>query len=88
MDNLLVKDLKKDQEFFECEYGVNEHYTALEDARRVVNESSDGWECKGRNDVGEVVNFFQDHAITHYGPHLYKTKQYVEQSMIDAWRKK
>jgi hypothetical protein len=43
--NLKLKDIKKGQEFCECERGKNIEMVALEDAHRITNESQnkDGW---------------------------------------------
>lgn len=76
-DSVLVKDLKKGDVFSEIDYGIEISYVALEDARRIKNEEEgkDGYECNGRALLkGNVVDFFQDKEITHYGPKLYRNE--------------
>ena len=65
-----VRDIKKDQVFWECEYGINIRYTAEEDAHKVDDdlESEHGYAVSAVSDEGETVRFFQcyDEGFHHY----------------------
>jgi len=63
-----VRDIKKDQEFWECEYGISIRYTAEEDAHQVDDEGEHGYAVSAVSDEGETVRFFQCHneGWSHY----------------------
>lgn len=65
-----VKDLKKDQIFYEKVNGQFYQFRALEDA----HQKNEGpmWYCNARGVDGEV-QFAQNDECPHYGPRLYDT---------------
>jgi hypothetical protein len=68
---LLVKELKKDMRFCECDMGMKAECIALENARRVDTPGRNGYECKAENiETKENIIYFQSIKYTDY-PKLY-----------------
>lgn len=72
MVSVKVKDLKKGEKIIEQDLGMSIRATVLEDARRVVEDSKNGWAALARTDAGAEFELFQDHEVTWYGPYLYR----------------
>lgn len=68
--NFYIKDIKKDDSFWECESGMNAHFTATCDAWN----DGHGWWVSGKADDGAIVKFFD--SGNGYGPKLYTMAQY------------
>jgi hypothetical protein len=73
-----VKDLKKDQIVYECQYGTNFRCIVLEDARRDINpeEHKDGYSCRVSCN-GEERELFEALEVGGYGLRLYSAPQYI-----------
>ena len=72
---LEFKEIKKDDVLYECEYGENVKYVALEDAHRKVGDR-EYWIFKGRRiSTGGVINFGSREGFSY--PKLYKEPEYV-----------
>lgn len=66
-----VKDIKKDQVFYECESGFNDKYQALTDAY----QENDGWAVDAQDDQNNTIHFYA-HA-GYASPNLYTCPQYA-----------
>lgn len=79
-----LKDIKQDQVFYECQYGMNARCVALEDARRVIepDKGRDGWALNVRIAIGKhpetEVEYFEAENPGAYGLRLYAQPQYSE----------
>lgn len=73
-----VKDLKKGQIVYECQYGMNIRFTVLEDARRDIKpeEHKDGHSCRVSCN-GEERELFEALEVGAYGLRLYPEPQYI-----------
>ena len=78
------KEIKKDKIFYECEYGTNMKFIALEDAHRKKGDE-EYWEFKGRRvKTGEVIDFGSREGFSHYAPKLYKEPEYANTRTLKA----
>jgi hypothetical protein len=70
---LAIKDIKEGDTFYECEYGANDEYIALENASRIDDDTMVGWQVMGKHtETGAEVQFFaSDLYGGAYGPKLY-----------------
>lgn len=66
-----IKDIKKGDVFYECEYGKNMQFLALTDAY----EQDEGWAVKGQGIHGEI-EFYSNSKYPAYHPKLYREAQY------------
>jgi len=74
MKDIHLKDIKKDQVFFERGYGETMEFIALEDARLVglMDEKYKQWGMKGKYvNSEEIVDFLVTENHEHYGPKLF-----------------
>jgi hypothetical protein len=73
-----LKDVKKGDIFYECQYGINLKCTALEDCR----EEEDGYHCYCLIDHETMkkpyTEMFESYNCGAYGLRLYTQPQYVE----------
>lgn len=70
----MYKTLKKDQIFYECQYGKNLEFVV------VTEPTCDNgkWEWTARNTKSnEIINFLITEGYEHYGPRIYSQPQYV-----------
>lgn len=67
-----IKDIKKGDIFYECEYGENVQFIATSDPYR----EDGGWTIKGRGVNGEFDFYVRD-GYSHYGPKLYWQPEYI-----------
>lgn len=72
-----IKELKKGQVVYECEYGQNIRLTVTEDGHRKIDENHNGWAATATTDKGNEIELFVDHKITAYGPRLYDAPAYA-----------
>ena len=70
-DSILVRNVKAGDEILEDDYG-RIFSKALEDAHPIDNGFGFRAEIFSGGTVGEIIDYFQDATITHYGPHIYK----------------
>lgn len=78
-----IKDIKKGDTFFECEYGDNVEYEAINDAYRAEQDS--GWAVDGtligcnevNANIGYKQRFYCSDKFEGYGPKLYWQEQYA-----------
>lgn len=63
--NLKLRDIKKDQTFYECEQGMNIKMVALEDAHESVWLGTRGTVCAVRTESGDEFEMFE--ALNPYG---------------------
>lgn len=80
MKKIHLKDIKKDQIFYECDYGAMLKAVALEDAYE--SGKMDGiytqWKCQARLlDTGEEFGLLVTENHEHYGPKLYVESEVV-----------
>lgn len=68
---LEIKDIKKNDIFYECESGWNLQFLALTDPYR----EDEGWALKARGIRGETLFYVRD-GYGHYGPKLYREPEY------------
>ena len=70
---LEVKNIRKNDIFFECIRGVNYRLIALTSARRI----NDGFYAVALNSLGEKVEIFYSEFTSYPGPNLYREPQYL-----------
>ena len=76
MKDIHLKDIKKDQVFFERIYDTQSKFIALEDAYISGYMKHDGkelkqWRCKAKSvSTGEIIDYLTTENCEHYGPKL------------------
>lgn len=71
--SIKLKDIKKGQTFFECQYGCNVQWEALEDAK--VQDS--GHACLSKRTDGSTLELFCAKGMDHYLK-LYSEPEYFK----------
>lgn len=77
-----LKDIKKDQIFWECEAGRNMRMVAQEDARTIKTifgtdpKEIEQYICKVKLDTGTICELLATEGYEHYGPRLYDSSKY------------
>lgn len=85
MHEIDISDLRKDDIFYECEYGSSEEYVALEDAHEKVDDIHNGISCNSRNTkTGEEIEFFQAFECAQFRLKLYKKEKQMEYKIGDT----
>lgn len=77
MFNIHIKDIKKDQVFYECERGSNIKWVALEDCRIIDDPTRKGYVCRARDEEGDEMELFEAFEVGGYGLRLYSEPQYL-----------
>ena len=68
-----IKDIRKNDVFYECERGVNYKLVALTSARRISN----GWYCVVENSEKEKIELFVSDMTNHPGPNLFLEPRFL-----------
>lgn len=78
-----ILDIKKDDVFWECRFGENRPFVALENTKLSVDTFGDSIsEVTVRNlTTHETITLLTNHSYTNYAPRLYETPQYINETM-------
>lgn len=73
LNPIRVQELRKGDIFYELYGGrFSKAFTAIEDARVVVDgDYTQDW-CEGQSETGEIIEFMSTRGAEHYGPRLYR----------------
>lgn len=71
-----IKNIRKGQIFYECEFGDNYKFIASEDSKM----KNHGWSCMAKDEDGQKVEFFLSSFTSHPGPSLYIEPLYINKS--------
>lgn len=73
--NIQIKDIKKDQVFFErFSDGSMHQFTAITEPKREISSVGVQWSLTATNTTNNEIGFLVTEGLEHYGPRLYTTK--------------